>query len=44
MYPSYMEESIRKVEATREKRLQETFPRLNEEEKESLLQSLLKRN
>ena len=39
MYPPYMEESIRKVEATREKRLQETFPRLNEEEKESLLQS-----
>ncbi len=33
MYPAYMEESIRKVEATREKRLKEIFPRLSEEEK-----------
>ncbi|MDP3879529.1 MAG: FAD-binding protein [Dehalococcoidales bacterium] len=32
-----MEESIRKVEATREKRLKEVFPRLTEEEKTSLL-------
>lgn len=39
MYPPYMEESIGKVEDTREQRLQETFSRLNEEEKESLLQS-----
>ncbi|MBA7634162.1 hypothetical protein ES703_41741 [subsurface metagenome] len=39
MYPSYMEESIGKVEATRERRLQETFPCLNEEDKEPLLQS-----
>jgi succinate dehydrogenase / fumarate reductase flavoprotein subunit len=34
-----MEESIRKVEATRERRLQETIPRINEKEKKSLLQS-----
>jgi len=37
MYPAYMEESIRKLEASREKRLKETFPRLTEEEKTSLL-------
>jgi len=39
MYPPYMEESIRKVEETRERRLQETLPRLSEEEKKPLLQS-----
>ena len=39
MYPPYMEESIRKVETTRERRLQETIPRINEKEKESLLQN-----
>ena len=38
MYPAYMEESIRKVEATRQKRLQETIPRLSDEEKTPLLQ------
>ena len=38
MYPDYMEESIRKVEATREKRLRETLPRIAEEEKTPLLQ------
>ena len=38
MYPAYMEESIRKVEATREKRLKETFPRLSDKEKTPLLQ------
>ncbi len=38
MYPAYMEESIRKVEATRQKRLQETIPYLNDEEKTPLLQ------
>jgi len=37
MYPAYMEESIRKLEASREKRLKETFPRLTEEEKTALL-------
>ncbi len=37
MYPVNMEESVRKVEATREKRLKETFPRLAEEKKTSLL-------
>ena len=38
MYPAYMEESIRKVEATREKRLKETLPRFTDEEKTPLLQ------
>ena len=38
MYTAYMKESIRKVEATRERRLKETFPRLTEAEKTSLLQ------
>lgn len=37
MYPAYMEESIRKVEATRERRLKETFPRISLEEREKLL-------
>ncbi len=39
MYPTYMEESIRKVEAARERRLKETFPRITDEEKTALLQS-----
>ena len=38
MYPAYMEESIRKVEATRERRLKETFSRLTGEEKTALLE------
>ena len=38
MYPPYMEESIRQVEATREERLKETFSRLTDEEKKPLLQ------
>ena len=38
MYPAYMEESIRKVEATRGRRLKETFPRITDEEKTPLLQ------
>jgi len=38
MYPAHMEESIRKVEATRGKRLQEALPRLTSDEKEPLLQ------
>ena len=38
MYPAYMEESIRKVEAGRERRLKETLPRIAEEEKTPLLQ------
>lgn len=38
MYPAHMEESIRKVEATREKRLKESLPRLSEEQKTPLLQ------
>ncbi|MFC2048075.1 FAD-binding protein [Chloroflexota bacterium] len=38
MYPAYMEESIRKVEASRERRLKETFPRLTDEEKKPLLE------
>ena len=38
MYPAYMEESIRKVEATRQERLKETLPRLSDEEKTPLLQ------
>ncbi|MCD6300151.1 MAG: FAD-binding protein [Dehalococcoidales bacterium] len=37
MYPAYMEESIRKVEATRERRLKESLPRFTEEEKTPLL-------
>ncbi len=39
MYPAYMEESIRKVATTREKRLKETFSRLTDEEKTALLQN-----
>ena len=38
MYPAYMEESIRKVKTTRQKRLEETIPRLSDEEKTPLLQ------
>ena len=38
MYPAYMEESIRKVEANRERRLKETLPRLTDAEKAPLLQ------
>ncbi len=37
MYPAYMEESIRKLEATRTRRLKETFPRIADEEKKALL-------
>jgi len=37
MYPAYMEASIRKVEATRERRLEETLPRVADEEKTTLL-------
>jgi succinate dehydrogenase/fumarate reductase flavoprotein subunit len=37
MYPAYMEESIRKVEATRERRLKETFLRIGDQEKVALL-------
>ncbi len=37
MYPAYMEDSIRKVEATRDRRLKETFPRITDEEKAALL-------
>lgn len=37
MYPAYMEESIRKVEANRERRLKETFPRITDKEKTVLL-------
>jgi succinate dehydrogenase / fumarate reductase flavoprotein subunit len=36
-YPAYMEESIRKVEATREKRLKQEVPRLSDVEKAPLL-------
>ncbi|MDD4877014.1 MAG: FAD-binding protein [Dehalococcoidales bacterium] len=39
MYPAYMQESIRKVEATRDKRLKETLPRITDEEKTLLLQN-----
>ncbi len=39
MYPAYMEESIRKVEASRGKRLKETLPRLRDEEKKPLLEA-----
>ena len=38
MYPAYMEESILKVEASRERRLKETLPRLTEEDSTALLQ------
>ena len=38
MYPAYMEESIRKVEATRERRLKETLPLITPEERIPLLQ------
>jgi succinate dehydrogenase/fumarate reductase flavoprotein subunit len=38
MYPPYMEESIRKVEATRERRLKERLPRLSGDEKTALVQ------
>ena len=38
MYPADMEESIRKAEANRERRMKETFPRLRSEEKTSLLE------
>lgn len=37
MYPADMQESIGKVEATRARRLKETFRRLNSEEKTALL-------
>ncbi|MCX5992148.1 MAG: FAD-binding protein [Chloroflexi bacterium] len=38
MYPAHMEESIRKVEATRERRLKESLLRLGDEQKTPLLQ------
>ncbi|HWR71210.1 MAG TPA: succinate dehydrogenase/fumarate reductase flavoprotein subunit, partial [Dehalococcoidia bacterium] len=38
MYPHYIEESVRKVEATREARLKETLPRLSVDAKTPLLQ------
>ncbi len=38
MYPTEMEKSIAKLEATRERRLKETFPRLSLDEIESLLE------
>ena len=38
MYPAYMEESIRKVEASRGARLDQTLPRLTEKEKAPLLE------
>ena len=37
MYPAYMEESIRKVEATRQRRLTEIVPRVTDDEKKTLL-------
>ena len=37
MYPAYIAESIGKVEATRERRFKEAFPRLTDEEKTALL-------
>jgi len=37
MYPAYLEASIHKLEASREKRLKEALPRLNAEQKDSLL-------
>ncbi|MCS7249325.1 MAG: FAD-binding protein [candidate division WOR-3 bacterium] len=39
MYLDYMKESIKKVEATREKRIKETFPKLKAEEKQELLKN-----
>ena len=36
-YPAYMEESVRRVEASRTKRLEETFPRIAEAEREALV-------
>ena len=36
-YPAYMEESVRRVEASRTKRLEETFPRIPEAEREALV-------
>ncbi|MFC1934863.1 FAD-binding protein [Chloroflexota bacterium] len=39
MYPPHMEESMRKVAATRRKRLQEVFPRIMDKEKTALLQN-----
>ena len=38
MYPAHMEESTRKVEATRERRLKESLLRLSDEQKTPLLQ------
>ena len=38
MYPAHMEESIRNVEATRERRLKESLLRLSDEQKTPLLQ------
>jgi succinate dehydrogenase/fumarate reductase flavoprotein subunit len=38
MYPAYMEDSIRKVEASRERRLKETFSRIGDQEKAALLE------
>jgi succinate dehydrogenase/fumarate reductase flavoprotein subunit len=38
MYPAHMEESIRRLEATRDRRLKETLSRLGSEEKTPLLQ------
>ncbi len=37
-YPQYMRDSIAKVEATRPRRLQETFPMLTAQEKQALLE------
>jgi len=37
MYPPYMEESLRKVEATRQRRLKEKFPRLSDRERTALV-------
>lgn len=37
MYLPYMEESLRKVEATRQRRLKETFPRLTDKERTALV-------
>jgi succinate dehydrogenase / fumarate reductase flavoprotein subunit len=38
MYPAHMEVSIRKLEATRAKRINEIYPRLSDKEKKPLLQ------
>lgn len=38
MYPNFLIDSIHKVEATRERRLKETFPRLSADAKDALLQ------